>query len=345
MRQFRCPNCGQRVYFENYFCERCATPLSFDARQMTMVAQAGAHDCVNRQHLACNWAVDSDASDFCLACRLNRTVPNLSEPGNLVRWQKIESAKHRMIYDLLRLGLPVKSRAEDPSHGIAFDFLSEYPGAKVLTGHDEGKITLNIAEADDAEREARRAQMHEPYRTLVGHFRHEIGHHYWDILLRGSPDLPAFQALFGDERADYTEALQRHYENGPPQGWRQSYISAYATSHPWEDWAECFAHFIHIVATLDTAADLPLGLGRLSGRALQDSYREDDFDALLKAWVPLTEAVNEINRSMGVSDVYPFVLTPSVIGKLHFVHMIVRKAARAAEQRGEVAVERARVSA
>jgi hypothetical protein len=250
-----------------------------------------------------------------------------------------------MVYDLLRLGLPVKSRAEDPAHGIAFDFLSEYPGTKVLTGHDEGEITLNIAEADDAEREARRAQMKEPYRTLVGHFRHEIGHHYWDILLRDSPDLPAFRALFGDEREDYAEALKRHYENGPSQGWRQNFISAYATSHPWEDWAECFAHFIHIVATLDTAADLPLGLGKLSGRALNDPYREDDFDALLKAWVPLTEAVNEINRSMGVSDIYPFVLTPSVIGKLHFVHMIVRKAARSAEQRGEAAVERARVTA
>ena len=215
----------------------------------------------------------------------------------------------------------------------------------MLTGHDEGEITLNIAEADDAEREARRAQMHEPYRTLVGHFRHEIGHHYWDILLRDSPDLPAFRALFGDERADYGEALQRHYDKGPPQGWRQNFISAYATSHPWEDWAECFAHFIHIVATLDTAADLPLGLGKLSGRALKDPYREDDFDALLKAWVPLTEAVNEINRSMGVSDVYPFVLTPSVMGKLHFVHMIVRKAARSAERRGEAAIERARVPA
>jgi hypothetical protein len=346
MRQFRCPNCGQRVYFENYFCERCKTPLSFDAHQMTLVAQNGARDCANRQHLACNWAVDADAAgNFCLACKLNRTVPNLSEPGHLVLWQRIESAKHRMIYDLLRLGLPVKSRAEDPSHGIVFDFLSEYPGAKVLTGHDEGEITLNIAEADDAEREARRAQMKEPYRTLVGHFRHEIGHHYWDILLRGGPDLPAFRALFGDESVDYGEALKRHYENGPPPGWRQNYISAYATSHPWEDWAECFAHFIHTVATLDTAADLPLGLGKLSGRALEDPYREDDFDALLKAWVPLTEAVNEINRSMGVSDVYPFVLTPVVDGKLHFVHMIVRKAARSAEQRGDAAIERARVSA
>jgi hypothetical protein len=344
MRQFRCPNCGQRVYFENYSCERCGTPLSFDAHRMSMVAQAGTRDCINRRELACNWAV-TEPGDFCLACRLNRTVPNLSEPGNLVLWQKIESAKHRMIYDLLRLGLPIKSRAEDPSHGIVFDFLSEYPGAKVLTGHDEGEITLNIAEADDAERESRRAQMHEPYRTLVGHFRHEIGHHYWDILLRNSTDIGAFRALFGDEREDYAEALQRHYNNGPPQGWRNHFISAYATSHPWEDWAECFAHFIHIVATLDTAADLPLGLGKLSGRALQDPYREDDFDALVKAWVPLTEAVNEINRSMGVSDIYPFVLTPPVIGKLHFVHMIVRKAARSAEARGEVAVERARVSA
>ncbi|GAC1335475.1 MAG: putative zinc-binding peptidase [Beijerinckiaceae bacterium] len=346
MRKFRCPACGQRVYFENYVCERCKTPLSFDARAMSMIAQKGTRDCVNRQHLACNWIVDaSESSDFCLACQLNRIVPNLGQSGNLLRWQKIEAAKHRLVHDLLRLGLPVKSRAEDPAHGIVFDFLSEQQGTKVLTGHDEGAITLNIAEADDAEREARRAQMKEPYRTLVGHFRHEIGHHYWDLLLRGTPDIPAFRAIFGDESEDYPQALQRHYQNGPPQGWRQNFISAYATSHPWEDWAECFAHFMHIVATLDTAADLPLGLGKLSGRALEDAYREDDFDALIAAWVPLTEAVNEINRSMGVSDIYPFILTPSVIGKLHFVHMIVRNAARATEKRGEAAVERASVDA
>ena len=332
MRQFRCPNCGQRVYFENYLCERCKTPLSFDAHQMTMVAQAGTRDCANRQELACNWSVDDGAGDFCLACKLNGIVPNLNEPGNLVLWRKIESAKHRLIYDLLRLGLPVKSRAEDPAHGIVFQFLSEYPGAKVLTGHDEGEITLNIAEADDAEREARRAQMHEPYRTLVGHFRHEIGHHYWDILLRDSPDLPAFRALFGDERADYAKALQRHYDNGPAQGWRQNFISAYATSHPWEDWAETFAHYLHIVDTLETARTYGLALKprAASGAPLPDLTARrlhfDDFDDLISAWFPLTNALNSLNRSMGLADLYPFILSEPAIAKLRFVHDIIENA-------------------
>jgi len=65
----------------------------------------------------------------------------------------------------------------------------------VLTSHCNGLITLNIAEADDAERERRRVKFHEPYRTLLGHLRHEVAHYYWDRLIANSKWLSGFSRL------------------------------------------------------------------------------------------------------------------------------------------------------
>lgn len=280
--------------------------------------------CQHRAVIACNWTTEP-GEPFCRACRLNRIVPNLTHAGNAVRWQRIERAKRRLIVDLQRLGLPIVSRRENAFNGLAFDLVSNALSiAPVRTGHQNGLITLDIAEADDSVREERRALMHEPYRTLLGHFRHEIAHHYFVLLIANGPTQPAFRVIFGDERADYATALQRHYRNGAPPDWSENYITAYATAHPWEDWAETFAHFLHIIATLDTAIETSL-VGRDVSVA-RDAYREPDFDRLIAAFQPLTESINEINRSMGVADIYPFVLTPSVIGKLHFVHLVVQKA-------------------
>ena len=323
MRHFECPNCSRRVYFENDLCSACGTGLVFSPVSLRMGRLDAHRACANRVFGACNWSVEAQQETFCTACRLNHTVPDLNVPENLRRWALIERAKHRLVYDLLRLGLPVPSRLED-AEGLSFDFLSDFNGlAPVSTGHSSGVITLNVEEADDAVRESRRSILHEPYRTLLGHFRHEIGHFYWDRLVRDGPLLLPFRAVFGDERDDYGAALQRYYAQGSPVDWQQSFISSYASSHPWEDWAECFAHFLHIVSTLDTASELPLAVSeRLSG-ALADPYREPDFDALITAWLPLAEALNELNRSMGIMDAYPFVLSPAVIGKLHTVHMIL----------------------
>jgi hypothetical protein len=297
------------------------------------LGQDGRQACKNRSYGACNWCTQTSQTPFCLACGLNRTVPDLSWNWNQNLWRRLELAKHRMIYDLLRLGLPVTNKAEDDANGFAFDLLSNMNGAqKVTTGHFQGVITLDIAEADDAAREAHRARLREPYRTLLGHFRHEVGHHYWNVLIANTPELLAFRALFGNEEEDYGAALQRHYQNGPRSNWGEHYVSAYASSHPWEDWAECFAHFLHIVSTLDTAAVLPLAVGARIWQTLEDPYKEEDFSALIDAWLPLAETLNELNRSMGATDAYPFVLTPAVIGKLHFVHMIVRKATRQTQQ-------------
>jgi hypothetical protein len=351
MKVFTCGQCGQLVYFENTVCTNCGCELGFDPEAMTLVslrhegARLRALDgsgaawvrCANAAEDACNWlvpdaAAGEGAEGFCPACRLNRTVPDLSVPENRARWLRIEAAKRRLVYALLRFGLPLESQAEDGDRGLAFDFLAD--GAfdePVMTGHADGLITINIAEADDAERERIRTAMGEPYRTLLGHFRHEVGHYYWDLLVRDGGRLDAARALFGDEQADYQEAIERHYREGPPADWQEAFVSAYATMHPWEDFAETWTHYLHIVDTLETAASFGLGVDpgvsddpALTTRIAFDPYREADLDCIVAAWLPLTYAVNSLNRSMGQPDLYPFVLSGPAIGKLRFVHDLVR---------------------
>ena len=330
MRHLSCPACGSRVFFENYVCLACGAQIAFsaDAGQMAPLFGEGAvFACANRSHFVCNWAT-SDGETMCRACRLDSVIPNLSFAGNLDRWRRIEQAKRRVVHDFMRLGLPIEARNSANPGGLTFHFLSaDLAAAPVMTGHDSGLVTLDIAEADDAVREHRRAEMREPYRTLVGHFRHELAHHYFERLVLNSNDIQACRLIFGDERADYQAALQRHYQNGAPGDWQQHFISAYASAHPHEDWAETFAHFVHIVATMDTALDLGFA-DELSGRIV-DPYTTEDFDALIEAFLPITAKVNEINRSMGQPDMYPFVLSEEVKGKLHFIHMIVARNARA----------------
>ena len=267
--------------------------------------------------------------------------PISPSPGNQNLWRLIEIAKHRLFYTLLELKLPLITRAEDPDEGLVFEFMAdESPSKKVLTGHDEGRITLSIAEADDAEREKRRKAMGEPYRTLLGHFRHEIGHYYWDRLVRDSPALEACRAVFGDDREDYNAALKKHYSEGVPPDWRERYVSAYATTHAWEDFAETWAHYLHIFDSLDTAeafgmATHPRGIAQakeLSTEFDLDPEQADSIVPMMKAWVPLTFALNALNRSMGLGDLYPFVLTPTIIDKLGFIHDLVHGRVGAAKR-------------
>lgn len=349
MKLFECQNCGQLIYFENTQCERCGFALGFMPRTAIMTAleakspgvftplsgrsQTVRH-CANFAHGACNWLV-SGADALCQACKLNRTIPDLALPENLRRWQRIEVAKHRLAYSLLRLGLPIASKTEQPYGGIAFNFLAPPPGedgqGKILTGHDNGDITLNVAEADDAVRAEIRQKMHEPYRTLLGHFRHEIAHYYWERLVRDKPAHGLFRERFGDETRDYTQALEAHYANGAPADWRRRHISAYASAHPHEDWAETFAHYLHMVDTLETAYAFGLKIRPRAGQddnlkasITFDPYSQSDFETVIEAWLPMTFAVNSINRSMGLDDLYPFVISPEVIEKLKVVHDIVK---------------------
>jgi hypothetical protein len=276
--------------------------------------------------------VASDQEEpFCTACRHNRTIPDLTNPENRLRWRKIEAAKHRLFYTLLRLRLPLTTRPDDPN-GLAFDFLSSPVGtaaaAPILTGHAGGLITLNIAEADDSERERQRKSMGEPYRTLLGHFRHETAHYYWDQLVADKPAHAEFRRLFGDEREDYAAVLQRYYANGPAPDWPERFVTAYASSHPWEDFAETWAHYFHMVDTLETAAAFGLRLRPKTGADLDAVIDFDphvaEMDRIIDAWLPLTFAVNSINRSMGQPDLYPFVPAAPVIWKLTFIHDQIR---------------------
>jgi hypothetical protein len=298
--------------------------------------------CGNQiDHGACNWAIaDGDDHRFCRACRLNELIPNLSAAKARDAWFKLEQAKRRLVYSLLALGLPVEARAETPA-GVAFQFKQDVPGTeRVMIGHDAGLITINVDEADSPFREKTRIELGEPYRTVLGHFRHESGHYYWDRLIASSPALDDFRRLFGDERASYDDAVQTHYRDGAPTDWPARFVSSYASMHPWEDWAESWAHYLHMVDTLETArsfgVDLHPHAARRSGGGktgeLELSARRidfDDFDDLMAAWPPLTVALNALNRSMGLADLYPFVLPEPAIAKIRFVHDVVERVARA----------------
>lgn len=348
MKIYQCGHCRHPVYFDNVVCEKCLTWLGYlpEGDRMIALAPGGKswdgltpessalRYCNNHQYNVCNWLVSGDPPEgLCEACALNNTIPTLDDPQNVAEWRKMELAKHRLVYALRRLGLPLSSRMAGKHKPLEFDFLSEDDTDEpVMTGHADGLITINTAEADPVHREATRLAMQERYRTLIGHFRHEVGHYYWDVLISENPaNLKAFRELFGDDRENYQEALKRHYRNGPPANWRNSFISEYATTHAWEDWAETWAHYLHLLDMLETAhtfgmnIDPPLGPDLMMNvRADFDPYLEPDMERIVAACVPLTLAVNTLNRGMGRKDLYPFVINESVRRKLDFVHQVVR---------------------
>ncbi len=343
MRLFKCPACAQLLYFENTRCVQCGHRLGYDPAAFMLRAleedgelwsdpAGGWKFCANAGQDACNWLLPSNwTENYCLACRHNHIIPDLADPDHVSAWRALESAKHRLFYALTRLKLPLATRTEDPDHGLAFDFLAETPAQpRVLTGHDDGLITIALKEGNDVERERMRSEMGELYRTPLGHFRHEIGHHYWDLLVRNTAYLEQFRRYFGDETQNYEEALRTHYEREPQPGWQENFVSLYATSHAWEDFAETWAHYLHIVDTLEMASSFGVGIHPKLGRdpAMQadinfDPYEEPSMEVILEAWLPLSFAVNSLNRSMGQADFYPFVLSAKVMEKLGFIHHLV----------------------
>jgi hypothetical protein len=330
------------LVFENSVCVTCGTPQGFDVSTLQLVPVtngSGAVPCANLDLAACNWLAPAPGG-LCLCCRLTRTRPDDDDLDGLAAFARTEAAKRRLVYQLLDLHLPVVPKAQDDVRGLAFDLLSS-AFTRVTTGHADGVVTIDLAEGHDAHRETLRVEMAEPYRTLLGHVRHEVGHYYWTVLVEGNGLLPIpagalekFRELFGDERVDYGEALQRHYSAGPPAGWGAWSVSAYATAHPWEDWAETFAHYLHIRDTLQTAGAYGLIVtgpegGHVDGTGLAATPGRQDLDdvpvqQLIDTWLPLTYALNAVNRSMGAGDLYPFVLSGTVIRKLGFVHELAR---------------------
>ena len=357
MKTFRCDHCGHPLFFENVQCLQCGSALAFLPDRLALCAvepvpgkQAGLWRRKTRQrtkgqpktyrlcqnhidHQACNFAVPAaDPNVLCVSCRQTRILPDLSVLQNHNRWYRIEIAKRRLFYTLAKLGLVAVEPKNGERDGPVFEFLADQPGQQVLTGHCEGLVTLNIAEADDEERVRRRTALHEPYRTLLGHLRHESGHYFWDRLIRDQERLEAFREQFGDERLDYGQALQAYYTGGgAPADWQLRFVSAYATSHPWEDWAETWAHYLHMVDLLETASSYNTRVV-VPGEEAEDAeevsnpfeFRTRDFEQLVDQWVPLTLLLNSLNRSLGQEDAYPFALTAGALEKLRFVHDVIQ---------------------
>ncbi len=328
MRAFSCGNCGQLLFFENSKCLGCGTPLGIDPETLALdIVGADRRRCANAVVAACNWLVAADdPNDLCRSCRLTRTRPHHADLVAMERFRLAEVAKRRLLHQIWTLGLPTVGRADDPVTGLAFDLLSSR-GAEVTTGHEDGLITLDLSESDGVHREFVRLQLGEPYRTVLGHLRHEIGHYFWPVLVERAGRLDSFRAQFGDERQPYDEALDRHYGTGPASDWPSRYVSAYATMHPWEDWAETFAHYLHIQAGTETADSFGLRVGDPSRRAARRSIgaTEDSSETggLIEQWLSLTYALNSMAHSLGQDALYPFVLAPQVMVKLDFVHRCI----------------------
>jgi len=353
MRQYRCENCGRPLYFSNDSCGQCGARVGFipQGRQLASfeVLPDGSHrrlvpdeqrwrPCANYTSAClCNWMVPVDDPDpLCTSCRLTATIPDQSLPENQLAWAKLESAKRTWLYTILGLRLPVRSRLEDPERGLTFHFLRQLDAAHpVLTGHAAGVITVNAAESDPVQRERSKHDLHEPYRTLLGHFRHESGHYYWDLLVRDSRFIAKYRELFGDERQDYGEALQRHYRDGPTPDWQSGFVSGYATMHPWEDWAETWAHYLHMVDLLNTSRSWQLEIGGFADQKVAEEIPpaarlSDEFAQMVHEWVPLTLLANSFSRSLGHDDAYPFALSYLALRKMQFVHGVVQAAGAAA---------------
>ena len=361
MQTFMC-TCGNRLFFENSLCMRCKSETGFlpDQLQLVPIDAVGEQHwvceqyperlyrkCANyTEHQVCNWMVaDDDDDELCVSCRLNKIIPDLTKPGNHKRWYRMERAKRRTLYNLLKLGLHIVDRKTDPDNGLEFRFMEDVKKydpysqelvtyQQIMTGHQSGTITINIREADHSHREAMREYMNEPYRTTLGHVRHETGHYFWDQLISESPYLNGFRELFGDERDDYQESLQHYYQNGPQANWQDNFISAYASAHPWEDWAETWAHYLHINDTMETAYDFgfsiegraiqtPLTLAETSNSKAKQYLQAVSFDEMLTDWLRLTIVMNALNRSMGLRDAYPFSVSAQVGDKLRLVHQVI----------------------
>jgi hypothetical protein len=368
MRTYLCI-CGQPVFFNNSVCISCGRavgfdPVSCDMRELDMTGEEGVLQqafvpapqkrsqfgrapkppepplyrfCANLHTCGCNWLIpaDADPATLCPSCATTRVIPDLSLPGNPERWNRLETAKRRLLFNLLDLGLWGPNERVKPLLPMVFDFLQNLPGQPaVLTGHKNGVITLNVAEADDALREKARLEMGEPYRSLLGHFRHESGHYFWEILIRGTPWMEEYRALFGDESVDYASALQKNYTLGPPTGWEQNHISAYAASHPWEDWAESWAHWLHMRDTLETAEAAQCQTNivhpKIDPTLLCDEGQAPTAEMMafcerISRWVALTTLVNELTRSMGQPDAYPFACGGPVLKKLYFIDRVLAR--------------------
>ncbi|MDG4668282.1 putative zinc-binding metallopeptidase [Mycobacterium sp. 236(2023)] len=351
MRAFACPVCRSFTPFEATHCPNCGSEVGLHLPTMSMLGLDGSgvlvdgdrwSRCTQHATLACNWLVPETGEAYqrgrCLADSLIRHEPDPSDTLAREKLVPTAAALRRLVFQLVDIGLPIEPWWQGDSPGLAFDLLSSYSsGEKVTIGHANGVITIDLVESLDAYRESLRVKLGEPYRTMLGHFRHEVGHYYQNVLVENGSGaqryLPECRDLFGDERAGYSDAIDRHYRFGAPAGWESGFISEYATMHPWEDFAECFAHYLHITDTIDTSreAGMVLRADKVRFEAPGDveplaSYDHMPIERLLDDWKPIARFFNRVNTSMGKNPLYPFTIPPPVVAKLGFVHRVIREA-------------------
>ncbi|PWQ98240.1 zinc-binding metallopeptidase family protein [Leucothrix pacifica] len=370
MKTFKCTCEDQQIlFFESNHCVACNRTVGlddwFDKVEPYDLDETTGHyykadkpevhfqKCDNNaKYQVCNGMVnlntyDGDEGDevLCAGCQFNETIPDLTVVEHIPLWKKMETAKRRAIYTLKAFSLPVRNLSEDPKNGLSFSFTTDRDVTDhfasrledkepVLTGHSFGHITINLAEANEVARSHTKLAMGERYRTLLGHFRHELGHYYFDQLIFGSPEKHELcKHYFGDDQLSYQDALDRHYKEGAPANWSENFISQYATMHAYEDWAETWAHYMHIMDTLETAKNFSI-TGSTSSNSVetedvddlslpQDAYffsGQTSITTILETWIDFSVILNSLNRSMGLNDAYPFILTKPVRAKLSFIH-------------------------
>lgn len=313
MQSFTCPACDTRVYFDNLFCV-CGQPLFYEPEARAMLNEA--EPCANRDAIQCNW-VAVPGETLCRSCAMSDTVPALNVGDNQQLLARAERAKRWVLANLSNW-----QWFTDADGGMRprFQMLSENTGAgravQIMMGHDNGEIVINVTEADELIRVQRQHQLGEQYRSMVGHFRHELAHFLFDRLAAAPGFVDGFRPLFGDETADYDAALQEHYANPKDPG--EEFITAYATSHPHEDWAETVAHLLHMVDFTDSFVSA--GLSMTGVPENYQPYADTDADNLLNIAAAVAIAINDINRALDNSDLYPFVLTPKIREKIKFAH-------------------------
>ena len=339
--------CGNELFFDSMQCVACGIDVGLceacheitPIRKMEDDTTCCQHcetpliPCWNREtHGVCNvWTVPGDESGLCEFCRLTTVIPDLTVAGNQLRWKALEAAKRRVIVGVELAGFPTSEAFAADDLPLTFEFKADGP-APVATGHANGCITINIREADPVEREKTRVKFGEPQRTLVGHFRHELGHYYWDLLVKSTPQLVEYRKLFGDEtNPDYDTARKRYYAEGPQPDWQETFISAYASMHPWEDFAESFGALLDMIAVLETARHF--GILNESDTPLP---AEEDFESLLLDYQGLGVAVNELNREMGLLDLVPEVMNETAREKLRFVYELGHSSASNAEEKAHL---------
>ncbi len=348
VRRFNC-TCGNSVFFENNQCVACSSELGWcpvcaaigpiiresngGYRCGHQTCGVALTKCYNYAHEnVCNRCVvtshDVGGHTLCDYCRFNETIPDLSVKDNRKKWLRLERGKRRLLYTLDLLRLPYGDDRDGIESKLSFDFKDDVAperkwlwvmskGEQVYTGHANGKITINLREADHVEREKARVSFNEAHRTVIGHFRHEIGHYYWDLLVKSQCEADCI-AIFGDhDNPNYSEALEKYYKEGPAPGWEQSFVSNYATMHSWEDFAETFATYLDMISVLDTAFNM--------GFLMDMDVTSADFKTMTDQYARLGVLFNEVNRSMGLLDLVPEILAPRIMEKMSFVHDLLRK--------------------